>query len=388
MPVWFELLFVGGLGIAPILWMQWQKPFCIFSLLLFSLRPDHLSEDQRKLLGLFKSPVNQFLSVGVAVVMAGVLWRFYQVAPIANGLIFPMATRGTGLLVAAIAFFFANLFLQVPVSVGRVLLIGDRTFTATQPYPVEQVPTDFTLLGFRVNSILPTLIPKPSKPVIIRPVEPVKPKVTVVEETVVEEEPIVAVVEERVGEAIESMEERVESVDEAIESVEKRVESVDEAIESADQMLPIEIEPAPMEEQPALMEGDSTSAPSEHDQEGVEGVDVEVIALREEIEGAIAAVVEEPETILAEGVFEEAIAQQEPEVVGSEIIELEIIELDGVALVETDAFAGVDEIIEAVEIKVVEVEVKVGETVGEEERAIAPEPVGEDWGDDEDLDDL
>jgi len=92
-------------------------------------------------------------------------------------------------------------------------------------------------------------------------------------------------------------------------------------------------------------------------------------------------------TILEE--FEEAIAQQEPEVVGSEIIELEIIELeiielDGVALGD-DAFPNTDEIIEAVEIKVVEVEVI--ETVGEEEGAIAPEP-DEDWGDDDDLADL
>ena len=170
MPVWFELLFVGGLGIVPILWMQWQKPFCIFSLLLLALRPAQMSEEQRKILGLFKSPVNQFLSVGVAVLMAGALWQVYQVAPIANGVIFPTATRGTGLLVAAIAFFFANLFLQVPVSVLRVLLVGDSVFAATDPYPVEQIPSAFTLIGWQVKKILPALIPKPSKPVIIRPV--------------------------------------------------------------------------------------------------------------------------------------------------------------------------------------------------------------------------
>ncbi|MCY7284068.1 MAG: hypothetical protein LH679_11630, partial [Cyanobacteria bacterium CAN_BIN43] len=116
----------------------------------------------------------------------------------------------------------------------------------------------------------------------------------------------------------------------------------------------------------------------------VEAIAVEAGTILEEFEEAIAVDVAELETILADGIFAEAIAQQEPEVVGSEIIELEIIELDGVALGE-DAFPNADEIIEAVEIKVVEVEVV--ETVGEEEGAIAPEP-DEDWGDDDDLADL
>jgi len=339
MPVWFELLFVGGLGIAPILWMQWQKPFCIFSLLLLALRPDRLSEEQRKLLGLFKTPVNQFLAMSVAVLMAGVLWRLYEVAPIAHGLLFPSATRGVGLLIAAIAFFFANLFLQVPASVLRVLLVGESVFAATEPYPVEKIPDAFTLVGLRVKAILPALIPKPSKLVVIRPLEASVPK----------------------------------EVQKIAEETQPEIVAVGEAIASE---IPSEIKP---HEEPIAEES----------------VTVEAATVFEEPE-----FFEEPETILEAEIFEEAIAHQESEaiveseimeseIIESEIIESEVVELEVIAL-STDNFLDVDEIIEVVE------RAEVIETISEEEtappnehlEAIAPDPTEEDWGDDEDLDDL
>jgi hypothetical protein len=382
MPVWFELLFVGGLGILPILWMQWQKPFCIFSLLLLALQPDQMSEEQRKILGLFKSPVNQFLSVGVAGLMAGLLWQFYQVAPIANGLLFPTATRGTGLLVAAIAFFFANLFLQVPASALRVLLVGESVFAATDPYPVEQIPSAFTLIGWRVKKILPALIPKPSKPVVIRPVaesvpqEPQKPEVSQKIEKEIQQDSqdvVTEVAEVAEGilpeiEAIAGIVEEAPAVEEAIAPV------IEESIEE------------PIEEPETLLnnEGGEEATIEAELEATVDAIAAEAETILEEFEEAIAADVEEPEMLLEEGIYEEAIAQQEPEVVVSEIVELEIIELDGVALGD-DAFPDADEIIEAVEIEVVEVEVV--ETIGEPERAIAPDPDVEDWGED-DLDDL
>jgi hypothetical protein len=333
MPIWFELLFVGGLGIAPILWMQWQKPFCIFSLLVLALRPDQLSEEQRKLLGLFKSPVNQFLSVGVAVLMAGVLWWLYGAAPIANGLIFPSATRGTGLLMAAIAFFFANLFLQVPASVLRVLLVNEGIFAATDPYPVEQIPIAFTLVGLKVKKILPPLIPKPSKPVVIRPVEVSAPKAA-----------------QKIEEAIQP------DLKDAVAEVAEVGEAIETVFEEPETLLNVEVfEEATFEEEPDAAE-------------------------------AIAA---ETDTVLEE--IEEAIAQQESEaVMESEIIELEIIELEAVTLSDENVLDA-DEIIEVVEIESVtiqSVEIEVVETGSEEERAIAPEPTEEDWGDDDDLDDM
>ncbi len=353
MPIWFELLFVGGLGIAPILWMQWQKPFSIFSLLLLALRPNHLSEDQRRILGLFKSPVNQFLSVGIAVLMAGVLWRFYEAAPIANGLIFPSATRGTGLLVAAIAFFFANLFLQVPVSVLRVLLVSESVFAATEPYPVEQIPNAFTLVGLKVKKILPPLIPKPSKPVVIRPV-----KVSIPEAAQkIEAEKIEAEIQ---PDPQPDLQDAVVGIAEVGEAIASDIKTIDGAIAEEKPAAEEAIEAGFSE---TLLEEIFEEATSEEDPEAT----AEAIAL-------------EAETVLEE-FEEEAIAYQESEaVMESEIIELEVVTLNDENL--SDA----DEIIEVIKIKVVEIEVV--QIVGEEERAIAPEPTEEDWGDDDDLDDL
>jgi hypothetical protein len=221
MPLWFELVFVGGLGIAPILWMQWQKPFSIFSLLLLALRPDRLSEEQRKILSLFKAPVNRILAVLVAIALTFTLWQLYRIAPITSGLVLPNTTRGVGLLIAAIAFFLSNLFLQVPVSVLRVLLVGENTFAKTEPYPVEQISTAFTLLGLRVKKILPTLIAAPSKPVVIRPEAPLKEEV--------KEEIVAKIIDETSDLAIEAPDLAAETSDAHVEGIEESID--EEAIE-------------------------------------------------------------------------------------------------------------------------------------------------------------
>jgi hypothetical protein len=336
MPIWFELLFVGGLGIAPILWMQWQKPFSIFSLLLLAVRSDHLSEDQRKILGLFKDPVQRVLSVAVAVVMAAVLWQLYRVAPIAQGVIFPNGTRGAGLLLAAIAFFFANLFFQVPMSVLRVLVLGDRTLAAASPYPVEQIPSAFTIAGLQVNKILPELTPKPSKPVIIRPVEPPKKTIVAFEEPSGMVEAIRVIAEE--SEAIVKKSEEVGAASEDIP-----ISSEDHVVSSEDDAVLIEDNPTSSEDDAALTEDHVVS--SEDD-----SVAIEDHVIPGEDDPGLTEV--------------GAIEQQETEA----ILELEVIKLDETPLLmEGDPDA---------------------EDFGEENRgAIAAEPVEEDWGDD-DLDDL
>jgi hypothetical protein len=261
MPLWFELLFVGGLGIAPILWMQWQKPFSIFSLLLLAVRSDHLTEDQRKILGLFKDPIQRVLSVAVAIAMAAILWQLYRVAPIAHGVILPSATRGVGLLWAAIAFFFANLFLQVPISVLRVLLLGDRTLTAATPYPVEQIPSAFTIAGFRVKKILPELVPKPSKPVIIRPVEPPKKTVVAFEEPEAVAEAIgvitetsEAIVEKSEGVSVASEDNLVSTEDHVVSSEDNPVSTEDIPVSSEDSPVSTEAHAVPTEDAPVLTE--------------------------------------------------------------------------------------------------------------------------------------
>jgi len=157
-PVWFELLFVGAIGILPILWMQWQRPFSIFSLVILALKPSQLTEDQRRILQRFKLPVHRILAVLSAVGMVWVLWQLYQIAPAVAPTPFPGLSRTTALLIAAIAFLGSNLFLQVPVSVLSVLLISDNTFAATPAYPPERITQDFTIPGIRVAKILPPLV--------------------------------------------------------------------------------------------------------------------------------------------------------------------------------------------------------------------------------------
>jgi hypothetical protein len=159
LPVWLELFFVAGIGIGPIVWMQWVRPFDIYSLLAVSLKPEQLTEDQRKLLTLFTTLRNRILSIVVAVLLAIALQKLYVVAPIAATITpFALLGRLTALLIAAIAFLGANLFTQVPVAVLSVLFTSEATFAATLPFATDQVRQRFTLLGFPVNRILPPLV--------------------------------------------------------------------------------------------------------------------------------------------------------------------------------------------------------------------------------------
>ncbi|MCL6435175.1 MAG: low-complexity tail membrane protein [Leptolyngbyaceae cyanobacterium HOT.MB2.61] len=159
LPVWLELLLVSVIGIAPILWMQWQRPFYIFSLVAVALKPEQLTDDQRRLLTLFKSQRNQILAGVVSVLLFFVLYQVYQIAPIAAPVVpFPAGWRVLGLLLAGIAFLAANLFAQVPLSVLGVMLHSDSVFAATAPYPLEQIRFSFSLFGLQVTRILPPIV--------------------------------------------------------------------------------------------------------------------------------------------------------------------------------------------------------------------------------------
>lgn len=167
-PAWFELLFVGAIGILPVLWMQWQRPFSIFSLVLLALKPSQLTDDQRRILQRFKTPLHRILAVLSALVMVGMLWQLYQIAPSVSPPLFANISRGAALVIAAIAFLGSNLFLQVPVSVLSVLLTRDNTFATTPPYEAERIAQSFTIPGIRVGKILPPLLrslpPTPTAP--------------------------------------------------------------------------------------------------------------------------------------------------------------------------------------------------------------------------------
>ncbi|WP_421654907.1 low-complexity tail membrane protein [Leptothermofonsia sp. ETS-13] len=159
LPVWLELFLVSAIGIVPILWMQWQRPFYIFSLVAVALKPERLTDDQRRLLTLFKSQRNQILAGVVSIPLIFVLHQVYQIAPIATPVAhFPTEWRFLGLMLAGVAFLAANLFTQVPVSVLGVMLHSDAVFAATDPYPLEQIGSSFSLVGIKVAQILPPIV--------------------------------------------------------------------------------------------------------------------------------------------------------------------------------------------------------------------------------------
>jgi len=159
LPIWLELLLLAAVGILPVLWMQLTRPFDIFSILILAMKPEQLTQEQRRLLSLFKTKTNSLVTIAAAVFMLWVLWQIYRVAPVA-ATVAPFAPRWriVGLLWAGLAFLVSNLFLQVPLSVAQVLLTSESEFAATEPYPVEKTPQDFTIPGVRVNQILPLAV--------------------------------------------------------------------------------------------------------------------------------------------------------------------------------------------------------------------------------------
>ena len=163
LPVWLEFFLVAAVGIVPILWMQWQRPFCIFSVVALALAPGNLSDPRRRMLRFFRTSVNQVLAIATAIALAIVLWQVYRFAPLAADLA-PFSSRWQGLGLAAIAFFGVNLFTQVPVSVLRLLTVSDRQLAAQDPYSPERIPLDFVLFGLRLRHILPEPKVRPLSP--------------------------------------------------------------------------------------------------------------------------------------------------------------------------------------------------------------------------------
>lgn len=161
LPSVLELGLIAIIGIVPVFWMQWQRPFEIFSLLLVAINPNQLSEEQRKLLKLFKRPRQKVISAIAPILLLLILWQVYQFAPIAATATasFPQ-TRLLGLLLATVSFLASNLFFQVPLSVLGVLLTRQDTYTNTDPYAPTEVAQNLTIPGIRVGQILPTLTTK------------------------------------------------------------------------------------------------------------------------------------------------------------------------------------------------------------------------------------
>lgn len=150
-----ELPLIAAIAILPILWMQLSRPFDIFSVLLFSLKPECLTAEQRKILSLFKTAKQKIWSLIAAGVMLLLLWLIYRLSPLAIGIgAFLPQWRILGLAIAGIAFLGSNLFLQIPLSVLQVLLTEDSKFIQTEPYPLQAIAENFTVPGIKVSQIL------------------------------------------------------------------------------------------------------------------------------------------------------------------------------------------------------------------------------------------
>ncbi|NJL20500.1 MAG: low-complexity tail membrane protein [Leptolyngbyaceae cyanobacterium SM1_3_5] len=153
-----ERLIVLTIGIVPIFLMQWQRPFYIFSVLLVAIRPEYLTIDQRRILKRFKTLGHQILTLLVAIGLGGVLLWLYQIAPLVQQPVaqFPQ-WRGLGLLIASGGFLLSNLFLQVALSVLRVMLIKETEFALIDVYPIAQIRSNFSIFGLQVKQIVPPL---------------------------------------------------------------------------------------------------------------------------------------------------------------------------------------------------------------------------------------
>ncbi len=150
-----ELSLLAVTGILPILLMQLTRPFDIFSVLFLSLKPESLNEERKVILSLFKTFSQKLFSTIAAAMMLLVLWLLYCLSPLTAGLIdFLPYPQIFGSILGAIAFFAANLFLQVPLSVLLVLKTKPAKLAQTKAYPLENIQQDFTVPGIKVNKIL------------------------------------------------------------------------------------------------------------------------------------------------------------------------------------------------------------------------------------------
>ncbi|WP_333320128.1 low-complexity tail membrane protein [Microcoleus sp. D3_18a_C4] len=175
LPVWLEMFLVAVAGIVPVLWMQWFRPFYIFSILVVAVKPQNLTSVQHRLLTRFKTKLNQGIALFIAVLLAIILWQLYRLAPLAATVApFPPSWRVAGLLLAVAAFLASNLFLQVSASVMAVLLTPESEFAATKPHVVEKIRQDFTIAPWQVDRLLPALAAETTAAV-AAPVESIGP---------------------------------------------------------------------------------------------------------------------------------------------------------------------------------------------------------------------
>ncbi|MGB3534008.1 MAG: low-complexity tail membrane protein [Microcoleaceae cyanobacterium] len=162
LPFWLELGLVTIIGIAPILSMQWYRPFYIFSILLVAMKPKTLTLMQRQILSCFNTKLNHLLSLITTILLIAILSQANRISFIVSDIvnIFPQS-HAIGLLLATVGCLGCSLFCQVPASVLGVLLTKTEDFINTQPLDEVEIRDKFSIFGWQVQQIIPISSPKP-----------------------------------------------------------------------------------------------------------------------------------------------------------------------------------------------------------------------------------
>jgi hypothetical protein len=152
---WLELAFLLLVGIFPVFWMQWTRPFDIYSLLVVALKPEKLTQEQLKILSLMKNKKQRLWSLIAALLMIGIFWKLYEWAPLSDlSSGFLPQNRILGLFLASLAILASHLFLQVPLAVISVLLTPGQEWEITPAFTPAEIRESFTLLGWKVDKII------------------------------------------------------------------------------------------------------------------------------------------------------------------------------------------------------------------------------------------
>lgn len=156
LPGGWDWLLVGLLGTAPIVAMQWLRPFYPFSVLLVSLRADRLNETQQRILQRWAGWETKAIALVASLLVLWALQRLDQLSPLAAE-IAPLDQRAIGLLVVWLGALLGSLLLTVALVSLWVLLTPQTAFSAIEPFPVGNVPSSFLRLSVRLTKVLPDL---------------------------------------------------------------------------------------------------------------------------------------------------------------------------------------------------------------------------------------
>jgi hypothetical protein len=150
-----KMILIALIGTIPMGYMQFTRPFYIYNILFFSLYPEVLDTEQRKILTLLKTKKVRVFTLIASILMLLILGQIYRLIPLAVTLPFVINQWSIiGFLVAVLAFMISNLFFQVPISLLSIIFISEQKFKEVSPYSPESIKQEFTIVGFQLKDIL------------------------------------------------------------------------------------------------------------------------------------------------------------------------------------------------------------------------------------------